>query len=120
MGLGQKIVLIMALFVMGLFVFSLAGYGLSSLIFGLGIQDLGDYENYQSIQALKFVQVIVTIGTFIFPVWVFSRVTQHNFSSYFDTKNLNPNLLIVVTAIGICALPLIGWMAEMNMLMTCL
>ena len=118
MGLGQKIVLIMALFVMGLFVFSLVGYGLSSLIFGLGIQDLGDYENYQSIQALKFVQVIVTIGTFIFPVWVFSSVTQHNFSSYFDTKNLNPNLLIVVTAIGICALPLIGWMAEMNMLMT--
>ena len=55
MGLGQKIVLIMALFVLGLFVFSLVGYGLSSLIFGLEIQDLGDYENYQSItQAISF------------------------------------------------------------------
>lgn len=118
MKLAPKIVLLVSLFGLGLLFFSLIGYGLAMFIFDLELADMSRFDNYQSIQALKFVQVFVSIGTFIFPAWIFSKITGHNFLNYFDTKNLNSNLLLIVTFIGLCALPFIGWMAEMNLQMT--
>jgi len=118
MKLAPKIILLVCLFGLGLLVFSLVGYALAMFIFGLELTEFQDFDNYQSIQALKFVQVFVSIGTFIVPAWVFSKVVGYDFSNYLKTNNLNPSLLILVTALGISALPMIGWMAEVNLQMT--
>ncbi|MBD78847.1 MAG: CPBP family intramembrane metalloprotease domain-containing protein [Crocinitomicaceae bacterium] len=102
---------------MGLLLFSLLGYGLASLFFGLEIGQLANLDNYRAVQALKFVQSLVTLGTFVFPVWLFSKIVKEQFGAYFSMKGVRVNLIIIVTVLGICAMPVIGWMAELNMQM---
>ncbi|UTW64053.1 CPBP family intramembrane metalloprotease [bacterium SCSIO 12741] len=98
-----------------MFVFSLIGMGLSSLLFGVDMTADPDYSNYRTLQSLKFQQALVSLGGFLAPVFVFVKLRKYDFGKLtLISQPMEPNRMMVVTILTVGAFPLIGALSEWN------
>lgn len=112
--MGLRLIVLLGLSLAGLFLFYLIGYGIAIPALDLDLATLTDFQNYRSIQAMKFVQALVTIGTFAVPAILFSFVYKGNPIQEYKLGGPRVDLLLVSGLMAISAIPFIGWFAEWN------
>lgn len=118
-----QLVILLALTLFFMFFFSLAGMGLTALLFDFSLQEIQmltqnpDFPD--AIAALKFVQAVSQIGTFLIPPLLFAALTQpKNITSYFMFKNVKDNNTWLWSVMGVFTIvPLIGILMHWNMSM---
>ncbi|MCF8219051.1 MAG: CPBP family intramembrane metalloprotease [Bacteroidales bacterium] len=118
-----QLVILLAMTLFFMFFFSLAGMGLTALLFDFSLQEIQmlsqnpDLPNV--IGALKFVQAISQIGTFIIPPLLFAVLTQpKSIKSYFMFRNVKDHSTWLWSFAGVFTIvPLIGILMHWNMSM---
>lgn len=118
------------LFISKFFIFLgllLTGFGLSIVLgfilagplFGVDLLNnpsaLADFDNPDQVSALKFMQLLNSVGIFAFPPIAFAYMTSDNWKKYLDL-NLGPNksLMFITVVLMIATLPLINLLIELN------
>ena len=111
---------VVILFILGL-AFQFLGAFLAAWIYGFGVTDiltLGDFEDPKYVAASKLIQILGSVGTFIIPAFLFSYLFAGDLFSYYrfrDPAGAVPILLTVAMMVSV--IPLINYLAEINMRM---
>jgi membrane protease YdiL (CAAX protease family) len=107
-------ILLMVYAALGYIVFSALGIAVALFYFDLPLSELGDTQNYRSIQALKWVQVCNTAGTFLIPALIIRLHKQQTplFSLRFNKPDIS--LLILSGAAMVLLLPAVSGLAALN------
>lgn len=105
----------------------LVGFGLSTILAFIGVQVifqldvfshpeiLSDFSNKESVSALKFMQLLNSIGIFIFPALAYAYMTSKNFSKSLDLNKIPSIQLALYTLfVMLVSLPLINYLVEIN------
>ena len=117
----SQLVILLAMTLFFMFFFSLAGMGLTALLFDFSLEEIQmlnqNIEIPGAIAALKFLQGLSQVGTFIIPPLIFVVLTQSkSIKSYFrfrDVKNKDTWLWSFAGVFTI--VPLIGVLTHWNM-----
>lgn len=112
--MGARIGILFSLFIASWLLFSLISYGIAIPVFGLDAADMGNLDDYNVVQAMKFAQSIMTIGAFAAPVFFYRKIRKENMGSLFQKSNFRVDLLLIAALMLITALPLISFLAEWN------
>lgn len=111
---------VVLLFILGL-AFQFLGAVLAAWIYGFGVKDilmLEAFDDPKYVAASKLIQIIGSLGTFIIPAFLFSYLFSGDLFSYYrfhDPAGAVAILLTVVMMISV--IPLINYLAEINMRM---
>lgn len=106
-----------------LFIFVLAFQFLAAFlaawIYGFGVSDLlylKDYADPKYVAANKLIQIVASIGTFILPAFLISFLFEGRWFSYYKFNNkVDITALFLVALITISSIPLINYLAEINL-----
>ncbi len=112
---GAQLGLTILLSFTGSLVFICMAYSITSLCFGLSIQNLMDLTNPKNVEALKFIQLFLSAGLFIMIPLVLAWIFTGNSKSYLKINTL-PSVykLVAVVIIMIFAIPAINLIAALN------
>ena len=100
-------------------IFSLIGIKLTPLLFNINIVSLFS-PNYASmdghtINALKFFNMFITIGTFLVPALLIPQILRRNISEYLTlNKQVEWKLLLITTALFAAIYPFLEWTLSLN------
>jgi len=116
---GEKFLFsVVILFILSL-LFQFAGAFLASLIYNFRVSEilsLGAFDNPDYVAASKLIQMIGSLGTFILPAFVFSWLFVGDFFSYYSFREpLSIRALILVALMMVAVIPLINYLAEINL-----
>ncbi|MFW6019037.1 MAG: type II CAAX prenyl endopeptidase Rce1 family protein [Bacteroidales bacterium] len=117
----SQFVILLAITLFFMFFFSLAGMGLTALLFDFSMEEIQmltqNPEFPKAIGALKFLQGISQIGTFILPPLIFVALTQQkSIRSYFMFNKVNDNNTWFWSVMGVFTIvPFIGILMHWNM-----
>lgn len=99
--------------------FQLLGILLARIIFNVPVSDLTNLEgdiDKKVIAAVKFLQIIGALGTFVFSSFLISFLYTGSWTGYFlFEKNLNIAAVLLLILIMIAALPLVNFLTELNL-----
>jgi membrane protease YdiL (CAAX protease family) len=103
-------------------IFQLFGMITAAPLFGIRITEIFSLDpsaDQQHLNALKYIQVIGALGTFIFSSFLLSFLYTGSWTKYFTFRiRLSGSLLILVVLIIIAGLPFINFLTELNMKMS--
>ena len=68
----------------------------------------------QNIGSARLLQIVTSIGAFIFPGWLFTKVAGFDFA----TRKKEQLLIFISLVLPIVALPVVDWLATLNGLLT--
>lgn len=109
---------VVLLLILGL-AFQFLGAFLGAWIYGYGITEILNLDSFNDpryVAASKLIQILGTIGTFIIPAFLFSYLFAGDFFSYYHLRNRMDYLPLVLTVlIMISVIPLVNYLAELNM-----
>ena len=111
---------VVILFILGL-AFQFLGAFLAAWIYGFRVSEvlaLGAYDDANYVAALKLIQMLGSVGTFIIPAFLFSYLFEGQLFSYYKFRNPTgtvPMLLVILMMISV--IPFINYMAEINLKM---
>lgn len=116
--LTRSLILIGMMIWFGILAYSIAIYT-GGVFFGFDFMEnpsqLNNFSNPALIPALKYIQLIVSLGVFVVPAWLFSKSMQQR---PVDFLQLNTTTTIKEIAIAIvlvfAAMPFISWLVYMN------
>jgi hypothetical protein len=81
----------------------------------LGITDISDLNNPETISVLKYFQVVQSIGLFIVPPFILGWLFHGSFSEYLSlNKTVNFASVLLVLLLSFAASPFINFIGEMN------
>lgn len=111
---------IVLLFISGL-AFQFLGAALAAWIYGFNVNEvlsLGAFEDPSYVAASKMIQIFGSLGTFIIPAILFSYLFSGAPFSYYDFREpLDAGALIFTLLMMVSVIPLINYLAEINMKM---
>lgn len=111
---------VISLIILGL-IFQFLGAYLAAWIYGFSFSDILSMQAYDDpryVAASKLVQVFGSIGTFIIPALLFSLLFAGDLFSYYSFRNpVSPVAMLLTVFMMIALLPLINFMAEINLKM---
>jgi len=111
---------VVILFILGL-AFQFLGAFLAAWIYGFRVSDilaLGAYEDSSYVAAIKLIQMLGSVGTFIIPAFLFSYLFEGNLFSLYKFRNpagMAPMILVLLMMVSV--IPFINYMAEINLKM---
>jgi uncharacterized protein len=114
-----KIMFAIFLMLCSLLVFFTAGLLLANPIFGIGFSQfqssLSDYSSPNSINFLKYLQLLQSIGLFVVPPFMIAYFIQPNGIDYLHlNKKARPSSFYMVILLMIASIPVINFMADIN------
>lgn len=118
----KKLTLLVLLSMFSLLIFTLLGW-LSAMVlfddFRSIVAQMNNYENVQTVNFLKYFQIINQIGLFVLPPILFAYLDNGNILAYFRLNN-NPryHILILSLLMVFAILPIIHWSAAINEMMS--
>lgn len=100
-------------------VFSLIGIKLTPLFFNIDTISLfsPDYASMDNItvNAMKFLNLFITIGTFLVPALIMPQILRRNTSDYLSlNKTVNWKFLLYITTLFAALYPFLEWSLSMN------
>ena len=115
----QEILLLIFVTFCAMAVFSLIGLKLTSLFFNIDVISLGstDYVSMDNnmVNALKFINLITTLGTFLVPAFVMPLILRRNAVEYLTLKRpVEWKLFIYMTVLFAVLYPFLDWTLSMN------
>ncbi|NUM49734.1 MAG: CPBP family intramembrane metalloprotease [Flavobacteriales bacterium] len=116
---GTQFLFLLLLCIFSLSVFAIMAAAAMKFIFQVGdvfdMEQLAETNNSRIISALKFSQLLNSVGLFIVPPVLFSFLVSSNSSEYlgFCKKNKTSNYFLVFL-IMLVSLPFLNWMIEWN------
>lgn len=103
-------------------VFQFVAILLGSVLFnvpGMELLDLGSLDSQEIINAVKFIQIFGSIGTFIFSGLLLSFLYTGDWLGYYNTRPFPAAApIIILFAIVITGLPFVNYLTELNNQMT--
>lgn len=113
-----KLIALIILLLISLLFTSLLGLALAIPFWGMDLLEMvgsKDFTNPETLNFLKYIQIINQIGLFILPPLLFAYWASRKIASYLRL-NIRPQLkmMLVSTAIIFVALPFISWLGEIN------
>ncbi len=113
-----KLIALIILSLLSLLFSSLFGLALALPFWGFDILELvgsKDFSNPETINFLKYLQIVNQLGLFIFPPILFAYWVSRKIASYLHL-NIKPQLktIVISTIIIFAALPFISWLGEIN------
>jgi len=118
---GEKFMFaVVILFILGL-AFQFLGAFLAAWIYGFRVSEilsLGTFEDPRYVAASKLIQILGSVGTFIVPAFLFSYLFAGDMFSYYRFRE-PVSLLAILLTVGmmLSVIPLINYLAEINMRM---
>ncbi len=111
---------VVMLFILGL-AFQFLGAFLAAWIYGFGITDILSLQAYDDptyVAALKLIQIVGSIGTFIIPAFLFSYLFEGDLFSYYGFRSKIDTVPVLFTVLMmVSVIPFINYTAELNMRM---
>lgn len=113
-----KLIALIMLLLLSLLFSSIFGLALALPFWGLDLLDLvssKDYSNPETLEFLKYLQIVNQLGLFVFPPLLFAYWASRKIATYLQL-NIKPQLKTIVISIIIIfvALPFISWLGEIN------
>jgi membrane protease YdiL (CAAX protease family) len=109
---------VVILFILGLG-FQFLGAFLAAWFYGFGISEiltLGTYDDPRYVAASKLIQILGSVGTFIVPAFLFSYLFAGDLFSFYQFRNPVGSVPMLLTiAMMISVIPLINYLAEINL-----
>ncbi|MFH0756477.1 MAG: CPBP family intramembrane glutamic endopeptidase [Bacteroidota bacterium] len=118
---GEKFMFaVVILFILGL-AFQFLGAFLAGWIYGFHVKEilsLGTFDDPSYVAASKLIQILGSVGTFIVPALLFSYLFAGDLFSYYRFRQ-PVSLLAILLTVGmmVSVIPLINYLAEINMRM---
>jgi hypothetical protein len=113
--------IIFSIFIMltSLLVFFIASLFIAYPIFGIGFSQLqsslSDYSNPNSVNFLKYLQLVQSIGLFVVPPFIVAHFIQSKTIDYLHlNKKARPTSFFIVILLMIASIPVINFTAEYN------
>ncbi len=115
---GAKLIAAIFIILISALIFSIIGIVLSIPILGLDLSTLMtliETQNESNIGFMKYLQTIISLGTFVVPPFIIAYVLNGEIAKYLSLYK-NPQLfsILLVALIMIMAIPFINFMAEWN------
>ena len=115
---GAKLIAAIFIILISALIFSIIGIVLSIPILGLDLSTLMtliETQNESNIGFMKYLQTIISLGTFVVPPFIIAYVLNGKIAKYLSLYK-NPKLfsILLVALIMIMAIPFINFMAEWN------
>ena len=115
----SKVLIFIGLLLTGFGVSTLLGLTFSKSVLGLDVFSqphlLTDFSNPNSIIALKFMQMLHTLGIFILPVLVFAYFVSNKWKSYLGFNSVTNGTFFLLTAIiMVMSAPIINLLVKFN------
>ena len=115
---GAKLIASIFIILISALIFSIIGIVLSIPILGLDLSTLMtliETQNESNIGFMKYLQTIISLGTFVVPPFIIAYVLNGEIVKYLSLYK-NPQLfsILLVALIMIMAIPFINFMAEWN------
>ena len=115
---GAKLIAAIFIILISALIFSIIGIVLSIPILGLDLSTLMTLiktQNESNIGFMKYLQTIISLGTFVVPPFIIAYVLNGKIAKYLSLYK-NPKLfsILLVALIMIMAIPFINFMAEWN------
>jgi len=111
---------VVILFILGL-AFQFLGAFLAAWIYGFSFSEIltiGTFNDPRYVAASKLIQIMGAVGTFIIPAFLFSYLYAGNLFSYYQFRNQVGVIPLLMTLLMIVAVvPLINYLAELNLKM---
>jgi membrane protease YdiL (CAAX protease family) len=99
-------------------VFQLIGMLLATVIYNISVFELLDItgeENRKAINAVKFLQIVGALGTFVFSSMLISFFYTGRWLGYFRFgKTISPGAVLLLVLIMVAALPFVNMLTELN------
>ncbi len=114
----RMLILMGMMIVFGGVAYSVAVYT-SPFLFGVDFMAnptlLNDFSNPALIPALKYIQVLVSVGAFIFPAWYFCKAIHQSSATYLKINRAPslPSAAIALLLVFVC-MPFISWLIYVN------
>ena len=111
---------VVILFILGL-AFQFLGAFLAAWIYDFSFSDvleLGAYDDPNYVAALKMMQMLGSVGTFIVPAFLLSFLFEGDLFSFYKFRNptaMAPMLLVILMMVSV--IPFINYLAEINLKM---
>ena len=115
----QRILILIGICLIAATVFTMLGYGIINLIYGIQLADMQSSMAFTNeninIGALKILQSMMSIGVFIIPAFVYSWLYSNHPVQYLGLKKVKDNLsLLLIVATMLLLIPFINTLGEWN------
>jgi len=118
---GEKFLFAIVILFIMLLLFQFLGAALAGWIYGFRISEilsLGAYDDPGYVAASKLIQIIGSFGSFILPAFVFSYLFEGDLFSLYRFRNpIYPVSMLLVVGMMMAVIPLINYLAEINLRM---
>lgn len=118
---GEKFIFAVVILFIMLLLFQFLGAALAGWIYGFRVSEiltLGAYDNPDYVAASKLIQIIGSLGSFILPAFLFSYLFEGNLVSFYRFRDpVFPLSVVLVIAMMVAVIPLINYLAEINLRM---
>ena len=98
----------------GLMVFALIGLGIVFALYGLDGVRAAALSDYRYISAFKILVVAQQIGLFLTPAMLLAIMEGKRLSNFYGLKMPKPELLLLVTVLSLCWMPIMSLANEWN------
>lgn len=99
--------------------FQFLAAGVAAWIYGYGFTEIltqVDFDDPRYVAASKLIQILGSLGTFIIPAFLFSYLFEGDLFSYYGFRNkTGPAAFLLVVVMMISVIPLINYLAEINL-----
>lgn len=118
---GEKFMFaVVMLFILGL-AFQFLGAFLAGWIYGFRVNEILSLESFDDpryVAASKLIQILGSVGTFIIPALLFSYLFAGDLFSYYRFRQpVSPVAILLTVGMMVSVIPLINYVAEINMRM---
>jgi len=115
---GAKLIAAVFIILISVLIFTVFGIILSFPLFSIdieGLEVLMNTQDYSNIGFMKYLQTVISLGTFVVPPFIIAYVFKGQIAEYLFL-NKNPHLfpILLVAIIMIMAIPFINFLAEWN------
>ncbi|WP_410221812.1 type II CAAX prenyl endopeptidase Rce1 family protein [Pedobacter sp.] len=106
--------------ILGLIVFAIAACIIVYLLYGLDtlMAVLSNQLNEKNVGAFKIILTSQQLGLFLTPAILLAVVERKPLNKFYGFKTPKPNLLFMAAFIGLCSLPFLSWVNELNQKMS--
>lgn len=116
----MQLILLISIALVSFFILGMVGTVILSSITGIGIKELAHISNWKMddpgmITFIRGMQLVQFISLFVVPVFLCARLFSTNSREYLGLKPpYQPGYYFMGIAVMILALPLVGWLGELN------
>ncbi|MCJ0741725.1 CPBP family intramembrane glutamic endopeptidase [Pedobacter montanisoli] len=106
--------------ILGLIVFALAACIIVYLLYGLDtlMAVLSNQLNEKNVGAFKIILTAQQFGLFLTPAILLAVVERKPLNKFYGFEKPKPSLLLMAAFIGLCSLPFLSWVNELNQKMS--